>query len=132
MKNAKPAAKTPPSGILFIVLLVVILAALFCKSLLPDYVHFSNDGPLGQENAKWLQPPDCFIGGWSDLNNIGSNAGSCPLGLTWLTRWVLGPVAFAKFYPPIALFILGPGGWDFFLKLRFSPMAAALGAWPPL
>ena len=33
MKTAKPAAKTPPTGILFIVLLVVILAALFSEKL---------------------------------------------------------------------------------------------------
>jgi hypothetical protein len=128
MKAAKPTAKTPPAGILFAVLLVVILAALFGKSFLPDYVHFSNDGPLGQENAKWLQPPDCFIGGWTDLNDIGNNAGSCPLGLTSLTRWVLGPVGYVKFFPPIALFVLGLGAWTFFRQLRLSPLAAALGA----
>jgi hypothetical protein len=128
MKTAKPTAKTPPTGILFIVLLVVILAALFCKSFLPDYVHFSNDGPLGQENARWLRLPDCFTGGWVDLNDIGSNAGSCPLGLTSLTRWILGPVGFVKFFPPIALFILGLGAWAFFRQLRLTPLAATLGA----
>ena len=128
MKAAAPTAKTPPTGIFFAVLLVIILAALFGKSFLPDYVHFSNDGPLGQENARWLRLPDCLTGAWVDLNDIGSNAGSGSLGLTSLTRWILGPVGYVKFFPPIALFVLGLGAWAFFRQLRLSPLAAVLGA----
>ena len=128
MKAAPPTAKTPPAGIFFVVLLVIILAALFGKSFLPDYVHFSNDGPLGQENSQWLRLPDCLTGAWVDLSDIGSNAGSGSLGLTSLARWTLGPVGYAKFFPPIALFVLGLGAWAFFRQLRLSPLAAALGA----
>ncbi len=128
MKAAPPTAKTPPAGIFFVVLLVMILAALFGKSFLPDYVHFSNDGPLGQENSQWLRLPDCLTGAWVDLSDIGSNAGSGSLGLTSLARWILGPVGYAKFFPPIALFVLGLGAWAFFRQLRLSPLAAVLGA----
>jgi hypothetical protein len=119
---------TPVGGIFFAVLLAVILAVLFGKSLLPDFVHFSNDGPLGQQCVKWLQLPASFAGCWDDLNDIGASAGSYPLGLSALIRWVSGPVGFAKFYPPAALFILGLGAWTFFRQLRLSPLAAVLGA----
>jgi hypothetical protein len=109
-------------------LLAVILAVLFGKSFLPGYVHFSNDGPLGQQNAGWTRLPASFTGSWADLNDIGNGVGSWPLGLTALFKWVLSPVAFAKFFPPIALFILGLGAWTFFRQLRLSPLAATLGA----
>jgi hypothetical protein len=117
-----------PHGLFFVGLLALILAVLFGKSFLPGYVHFSNDGPLGQQNAEWNLLPAGFTGSWDDLNNIGANSGSWPLGLTALIRWILSPVAFAKFFPPIALFILGLGAWSFFRQLRLSPLAAALGA----
>jgi hypothetical protein len=127
MKTAKPAAKTPTTGILFIVLLVVILAALFSKSFLPDYVLFSNDGPLGQDNAKWLQLPAAYTGCWDDLNDIGNNAGAWPPDWTALSFWMLGTVGYAKFFVPITLFVLGFSAWCFFRQLNFSPAAAALG-----
>jgi hypothetical protein len=129
MKEAKPKKDANcPRGLSFVVLLAVILAVLFGKSFLPGYVHFSNDGPLGQQNSKWLQLPGPFTGSWDDLNNIGTDVGSWPLGVTALVRWALGPVGFAKFFPPVALFILGLGAWTFFRQLRLSPLAAALGA----
>jgi hypothetical protein len=128
MKVAKPTTTTPAGGIFFAVLLAVILAVLFGKSFLPGYVHFSNDGPLGQQNAGWTRLPASFTGSWADLNDIGSSVGSWPLGLTALFKWGLSPVAFAKFFPPIALFILGLGAWTFFRQLRLSPLAATLGA----
>ena len=128
MKAAKPITTTPAGGIFFAVLLAVILAVLFGKSFLPGIVHFSNDGPLGQQNAAWTRLPAGFTGSWQDLNDIGTSVGSLSVSLTSLIRWVLGPVAFAKFFPPITLFILGLGAWTFFRQLRLSPLAAVLGA----
>jgi len=127
MKAAKSTTAPKSRGIIFATLLAIILAVLFWKSFLPDYVHFSNDGPLGQQSAKWLHLPEAFIGAWADSNDIGGKAGSFPLGLTALLRWVLGPIGFSKFLPPIALFILGIGAWTFFRQLRLSPLAATLG-----
>src|SRR5271154_6907276 len=109
-------------------LLAIILAVLFCKSFLPDYIHFSNDAPLGQQNSQWLQPSVGFSGMWYDLNSIGLGAGAYGPTLTVFIRWILGPVGYAKFFPPIALFILGLGAWTFFKRLRLSPLAATLGA----
>jgi hypothetical protein len=41
---------------------------------------------------------------------------------------LLPPIGFAKFYAPVALFILGLGAWTLFRELRLSPLAALLGA----
>ena len=128
MKTTKSTDATASSGISFIVLLALILAVLFGKSFLPGYVHFSNDGPLGQQNTAWSQVPAAFTGAWADVNSLGGNGGSFPPDWTWLMCWVLGPVGRAKFLPPLALFILGLGAWTFFRQLRLSPLAATLGA----
>jgi hypothetical protein len=128
MKVAKPTIRTNFGGIFFAAMLAIVLVALFGKSFLPGYVHFSNDGPLGQQNAQWARLPAAFTGSWGDLNGIGASVGSYPLGLSALIRWVLGPIGYAKFFPPVALFILGLGAWTFFRQLRLSPLAATLGA----
>jgi hypothetical protein len=110
------------------VLLIIILGLLFWKSFLPGYVHFSNDGPLGQQNTEWTKLPYSLIGMWDDLNDIGSNAGAFPPNLYTLIRWAFGPVGYAKFLAPVALFILGLGTWTFFRQLKLTPLAATLGA----
>ena len=131
MKVAKPkaatVAATMPRGIFFAGLLAILLAVLFWKSFLPGYVHFSNDGPLGQQNTAWARLPDAFAGIWGDLNDIGNSGGSLAPDLCTLLRWLLGPVGYSKFLAPFALFILGLGAWTFFRQLKFSPLAATLG-----
>ncbi|HZT22868.1 MAG TPA: polysaccharide biosynthesis/export family protein [Verrucomicrobiae bacterium] len=124
------AAKTtvPRNHSHFVILLAVLLAVLFAKSFLPGYVHFSNDGPLGAQNAQWVRLPAAFTGAWGDLNDIGASAGAYPLDLTSALRWALGPVGFSKFFPPLAIFLLGLGAWTLFRQLKLSPLAAALGA----
>src|ERR1035441_7704095 len=97
MKAAKSTTATRSRGIFFAALLAIILAALFGKSFLPGYVHFANDGPLGQQNARWTQPPAAFSGSWADLNIIGGSAGAVGLSVTELVRWLFGPIDFAKF-----------------------------------
>jgi hypothetical protein len=125
MKTVKSSGAAKSHGL---VLLAVILAVLFWKSFLPGYVHFSNDGPLGQQNTEWSKLPGAFTGVWGDLNGIGNGGGSFPLGLSSLLRWALGPVGYAKFLAPFALFILGAGAGTFFRQLKLSPLAATLGA----
>jgi hypothetical protein len=128
MKNNQSTGATRVRKIFPVALLIFILVVLFHKSFLPEYVHFSNDGPLGQQNTTWSQLPQAFTGSWGDLNNIGGSPGAFPLGLNALIRWVLGPVGYAKFLVPVALFILGLGAWTFFRQLQLSPLAATLGA----
>ena len=109
-------------------LLGLILAVLFFGSFQAGYVHFANDGPLGQQQASWGRLPQAMTGMWDDLNYIGFSGGAFSPGVTGVLKWMLGPVGFLKFYAPVALFILGFGGWTFFNQLRLSRTAAVLGA----
>ena len=128
MKSTKSNGITARRGNFFVLGLAVILAVLFWRSFLPGYVHFSNDGPLGQQMVNWAHLPEAFAGAWGDLNDLGGNAGAYPMGVNALLHLVLGPVGSAKFLPPIALFILGLGAWTFFRQLGLSPLATTLGA----
>ncbi|HEY5296774.1 MAG TPA: hypothetical protein VIK59_02515 [Verrucomicrobiae bacterium] len=123
-KNLSPA---PRSKWLLAFILLVILAILFWRSFLPGFVHFSNDGPLGMQNAAWMHLPEAITGSWYDLNSIGSSAGAASPSIVSAIRWVLGPVGFSKFLAPISLWILGLGAWFFFRQLKLSPLAAVLG-----
>ena len=111
-----------------LVIIAAALAVMFWRSFLPEYVHFSNDGPLGAQSVQYNQLPDGFTGVWNDLNLFGSNCGLDSLGVTALLSWLLGPLGVAKFYQPLALFILGAGAWAFFRASKFTPLAALLGA----
>ena len=111
-----------------LLLLVVILCCLFWRSFLPKYVHFSNDGPLGQQMTAWFELPAAFTGAWDDLNDIGASAGAFPMDINAAIKLSLGAVGYAKFLAPIALLILGLGAYAFFKQLKLSPLARILGA----
>src|SRR5882724_488927 len=112
----------------FVGLLPVTLALLFWRSFLPDYVHFSNDGPLGMQEVAWTRLPAGFFGMWSDMNVLGGDCGTSTPSVSTLLHWFLGPVGYSKFYAPVALLILGVGAWSFFRSLKLLQLAAALGA----
>ena len=126
MKNAlTPPARSVPN--LFAPLLLLgVLTLLFVRSFLPDLVHFSNDGPLGQQNVNWLHLPGAVLGMWDDLNDTGMGTGAFSPSITMALKWILGPVGYAKFYAPVALFILGLGVWAFFRALKLTPFATTL------
>src|SRR5450756_2306323 len=128
MKNNPSTPPRFPANLIAPLLLLGVLALLFWRSFLPDYVHFSNDGPLGQQNADWLKLPAAMTGMWDDLNDVGFAAGAFTPSVTALIKFALGPVGYAKFYAPVALFILGLGAWTFFRTLKLTPLAATLGA----
>ncbi len=109
-------------------LLTVVLAVLFWRGFLPDYVHFSNDTPLGQQNVDWVKLPSAMFGDWDDLNAVGFSGGSYSANISAALSLLLGPVGYAKFLAPAALFIVGLGAWFFFRQLKLSPLAATLGA----
>lgn len=128
-----PLIKSSPSkgrgGLLQITLLLAaVLAVLFCRSFLPGYVHFSNDGPLAMQVADFVQLPAAFTGAWDDLNWIGINSSTFPFSITAVIKMVFGPVGFAKFLAPIAILIIGLCAWVFLKRLKLSPLACALGA----
>jgi hypothetical protein len=128
MKKISTAPASRRNSAYPILLLLALLALLFWRSFLPGYVHFSNDAPLGQQNADWLKLPSGILGLWDDLNDIGSNSGAYSPTISAALNWLLGPIGFAKFLTPIALFILGLGAWTFFRALKLSPLATTLGA----
>jgi hypothetical protein len=115
-------------GWFLLLLLSVVLAAGFARSFVPKYVLFSNDGPLGgMVNAgpvKWTS----FRGGWLDLNSIGSQAISSNLSITTIILLALDAVAWAKFFAPLSLLVLGLGAGFFFRRLGLSNLACVLGA----
>ena len=121
-------AKGPNSFLIIVGLLALVLGLLFCRSFVPQDVIFSNDGPLGGLAAEQNQLPQTFTGLWADLNSIGSNSGSATPAISELLRTFIGPSGYAKFFTPVALFILGLGAWAFFRALKFSQLAAILGA----
>src|SRR5438093_1864856 len=127
---ASPSAKLGESRtwLLCAALLVAVLFALFFRSILPQFVLFANDGPLGALKADAVRPPGSFVGVWFDLNWLGANSGSHLVSPSYLLLWLLGPVGFAKFYGPITLLLLGLSGWMFFRQVRFRPMVCTLGA----
>ncbi len=128
MKTSQPNPGFKHPALCQAALLFLILAVLFWRSFLPEYVHFNNDGPLGQQNNDWQKLPGAFTGMWDDLNHVGYSAGSFSPCVSIFVKWLLGPVGFAKFYAPIGLFILGLGAWSFLRSLKLTPLAASLGA----
>ena len=124
--NPNPAAKF--ERLWGAVILAAILMILFWRSFLPDYVHFSNDGPLGQQNVEWLRLPSAIFGMWLDLNDVGLSGGSFTPNLTALIKFVLGAVGYAKFLAPTALFFVGLSAWIFFRAIKLTPLATVLGA----
>ena len=127
MKTAKSVSATKSARLSAPSLLLIVLAILFWRSFLPGFVHFSNDGPLGMQNAAWMHLPEAVFGQWYDLNSIGSNAGVFSASITSAICWALGPIGYAKFDAPIALWILGVGAWFCFRQMKLSPLAAVFG-----
>ena len=109
-------------------ILAIVLGLLFWKSSLPGWVHFSNDGPLGVQKAAYTGLPEGLTGIWNDLNSIGFPGGAAAADFTTFVHWLLGPVGYAKFWPPIALFTLGLCAWTLFRQLKFEPVPCVLGA----
>ena len=128
MKKTQTTPVRSRDGLFALLVLVIMLVVLFWRSFLPDYVHFSNDGPLGQISVNFAKMPASFSGMWDDLNDVGYSAGVASPSLTAIIYWILGPLGIAKFLAPVALFIVGLGAWTFFRALKLSRVAAVLGA----
>ncbi len=113
--------------IVMLLLLAGVLLLLMPDSFLPGQILFSNDGPLGRLVSQCHRMPDAFNGVWQDLNLIGFREGGAMPNITSGLRLLLGPVAFSKFYVPLALLLLGLGAFCFFQQLRLSRLACFLG-----
>src|SRR5690348_10286930 len=97
MKHSKSPDCIKVPGLFAGILLFLVLSCFFWKSFLPDFVLFSNDGPLGLQKAAWLNLPQAFLGQWFDLNTLGANADAAFLDPSTAIRWILGPVGYSKF-----------------------------------
>jgi hypothetical protein len=127
MKTAKTQILVKSSRLLVFLLLFLVLACLFWRSLLPDYVLFSNDGSLAIQKSEWVHLPEAFIGSWYDLNTVGVSAGAVVPDFTSVFRWIFGAVGYAKFIAPVSLWLLGAAAFFFFRRAGMSSMAAILG-----
>lgn len=137
MKTNRPATEgsSPKSTSLlnrkpfltFMLVLLAVLVWLFRMAFHPDYVVFSNDGPLGLNSADYNRAPAYFTGIWCDLNWLGLFTGSAAPGISGGLNWLLSPFYLAKFYAFISLAILGGGAWFFFRQLGLGTAASFLG-----
>lgn len=107
--------------------LVASLSVLYWRSFHPDYVVFSNDGPLGAINNEASQMPDNMFGRWNDLNHLGNHEPSASPGPTMAFRWLVGPLYFAKFYPIYVQTIMGVSAFYALRRLRLHRNAQWLG-----
>src|SRR5262249_24542509 len=110
------------------VLLGGLLGTLFCRSLNPDEVVFSNDGPYGAMVAEQNRMPAIMTGLWQDLNWIGDQMPSPSPDVSAGLRLVTSPLVYSKIFCPAALFILGICAWFCFRQWKLSPLACILGA----
>jgi len=124
----KQSSKSRSQFIPFVLLLGAVLTVMFIKSFAPDYVHFSNDGPLAVQMSKCFTLPAAFVGAWDDLNWLGFNCALTPLEFTSLVKWGFGPVGYAKFAVPLSLLFFGICTWIFLRRLKLSPLACTLGS----
>jgi hypothetical protein len=111
-----------------LLVLVAVLGWFLRATYAPGHVAFSNDGPLGRLMSQSHQLPAAFTGVWQDLNAAGYREGGALPTITFGLRWLLGPLLFAKFYPLLALLVLGMGAWCFFRQSELAPLACFLGA----
>lgn len=101
--------------------LAAILAMLFAKSFLPEYIVFANDGPLGANSAAAGRMPEAMLGVWADLNWVGNEGVASAPNVSNLLTGLLGPVGLAKVIVPLSLILLGCAAWLFFRQCGFTP-----------
>ena len=146
MKTTSPSPSTEPLKglgrfrplLLAWVVLVGAVSTLFWKSLLPEFVLFANDAPLGALHAEAGRLPGTFLGFWQDLNWVGSAMLGATPNLSQILGSLVGSALFvAKFYVPLSLVFLGISCWFFVRRLGFrsevailSGIAAALASNP--
>jgi predicted Ser/Thr protein kinase len=127
-ESSEPAGVKGRGALLASGVLAGLLALMFWRSFVPDYVLFSNDRPLGLLQAEWMRLPSGLAGRWADLNSLGFNAGSFIASFTTLLLWVLGPLGSSKFLAPVTLCLLGMSAWFAFRRLGMARPATLLGA----
>lgn len=127
---AQPAPPVQNGRAAFLALLATlaaVLAVLFAKSFLPEYIVFANDGPLGANSAASGRMPEAMFGVWLDLNWVGNEGVASAPNLSNLLTGLLGPVGLAKVIVPLSLLLLGCAAWLFFRQCGFAPWVCTVG-----
>lgn len=112
---------------LFLLALGCVLTFLFHRSLEPNQVLFSNDGPLGAMVAKANSMPSGFFGYWQDLNWVGFTGPSATPNFSSILLSLCSPKVFLNVYCPLSLLLLGISAFLFFRQLKFHPVVCLLG-----
>lgn len=103
------------------------MSLLFAQSFAPEYIVFSNDGPLGANSASCGRLPGTMFGAWNDLNWVGSETVAAAPTPANLVSAVLGPLVMAKIFAPLSLLLLGCAAWVFFRQCGFAPWVCTVG-----
>jgi hypothetical protein len=101
---------------------------LFCRSLIPGEVVFSNDGPYGGMVAEHNRVPAILTGYWEDLNWLGFQNPSPSPTISCALRLVTSPLVFSKVFPAFSLLVLGLCAWFCFHQWKLTPLACLFGA----
>jgi hypothetical protein len=129
--NSTPPTTHPAHSrhwlLILLALLLAIMAVLFHKAFLPDWVVFNNDVPLGPKIREANELLPGLTGRWEDMNWVGVPYPGVAPTLTSLFLGLAGPILYAKFWAPASLVILGLCAWLFFRELKFTPLACVLG-----
>ncbi|PAW76737.1 MAG: hypothetical protein B9S33_20635 [Pedosphaera sp. Tous-C6FEB] len=133
MANPIPPSAAPPVSdgraafLTLLAALVAVLSLLFAKSFLPEFIVFSNDGPLGANSASCGRLPGGIFGVWNDLNWVGAESVASAPTPSNLVAALVGPLVMAKIFAPLSLFLLGCAAWVFFRQCGFAPWVCTVG-----
>lgn len=125
--STPPVQNGRPAFLALLASLAAVLALLFAKSFLPEYIVFANDGPLGANSAASGRMPEAMFGVWLDLNWVGNEGVASAPNLSNLLTGLLGPVGLAKVIVPLSLLLLGCAAWLFFRQCGFAPWVCTVG-----
>ena len=129
--SPQPAAGAARNRVLLwtAVVMLILMAILFNKSLDSDMVHFSNDGPHGLMMTSFVRVPSTLTGIWCDINWLGSESIMPAPSITTLLRLIfLNPQSYGRILYPAAMFTAAMGACFFFKKLKLAPVACVVGA----
>lgn len=129
-----PKSSATPNGgaskglLLCVAMVATVLGILFFRAFHPDYVVFSNDGPLGGMVSDLNRMPGILTGIWQDLNWLGGSYPQPFPDATTVLRLVTSPVVYAKIFAPFSLFFVGICAWLCFRQYKFSTLTCLLVA----
>jgi hypothetical protein len=127
-RPSAPGISRGKSFLLCLAVLLGVLGILFWRIFLPEYVVFSNDGPLGIMETAWNRLPAILTGMWMDQNWLGGAYPAPAPMLSTLLRLLTTPLVLSKVYAAFSVLVVGLCAWICFRQYKFSPIACLLVA----